>query len=502
MNRGNTNAARKVVRQDIDEESLVLFREMHKHEKDEVASLLLPVSEELESNGGGYGLYRVTSGRKNDYDWLKTPPATPLFPSLEMDANAPALLVQRELPIVQPLLPSRFSDNSKATRTITPRSSSPSPKTTKISPAPHKKTPARSSVVPAALNLKLNKSNNGTVAGEKWNTTFSSSSNASSAKSSIVKNKESSLNLSASNLSKSLGPIDSSPATNKIQPRIRGVSPLVRPKIPAQFPGFSDETPPNLRTDRSVSAARGRSAAAAAADHQQKQQNQTIIPNQRPSSVSRTRRQSCSPSVARGRKTAQVSEGNAEKEKVTTTTNTRIMQHGNPQVLGSRMVDKFLNARKASSIIQVEGMINDNKAAGKLMNGSSSINESSGFGRMMSRNSLNMALKHMRDDADAAVDGVAEPHVSLVSQRVHGVLALVRLQLVQQLRHVARAEHLVHARELLRLIRREIRREHALRLALPPQKLASRARRVRRRRRRHRADPIQSFSVLTPLHTT
>nr|GMC55916.1 mediator of DNA damage checkpoint protein 1-like isoform X2 [Ipomoea batatas] len=390
MNRGNTNAARKVVRQDdIDEESLVLFREMHKHEKDEVASLLLPVSEELESNGGGYGLYRVTSGRKNDYDWLKTPPATPLFPSLEMDANAPALLVQRELPIVQPLLPSRFSDNSKATRTITPRSSSPSPKTTKISPAPHKKTPARSSVVPAALNLKLNKSNNGTVAGEKWNTTFSSSSNASSAKSSIVKNKESSLNLSASNLSKSLGPIDSSPATNKIQPRIRGVSPLVRPKIPAQFPGFSEETPPNLRTDRSVSAARGRSAV----DHQQKQQNQTIIPNQRPSSVSRTRRQSSSPSVARGRKTAQVSEGNANKEKVTT--NTRIMQHGNPQVLGSRMVDKFLNARKASSIIQVEGMINDNKAAGKLMNGSSSINESSGFGRMMSRNSLNMALKHM-----------------------------------------------------------------------------------------------------------
>nr|GMC52090.1 mediator of DNA damage checkpoint protein 1-like isoform X1 [Ipomoea batatas] len=396
MNRGNTNAARKAVRQDIDEESLVLFREMHKHEKDEVASLLLPVSEELESNdaGGGYGLYRVTSGRKNDYDWLKTPPATPLFPSLEMDANAPALLIQRELPIVQPLLPSRFSDNSKATRAITARSSSPSPKTTKISPAnlaaPHKKTPARSSVVPAALNLKLNKSNNAPVAGEKWNTTFSSSSNPSSAKSSIVKNKETSLNLSASNLSKSLGPIDSSPATNKNQPRIRGVSPLVRPKIPAQFPGFSDETPPNLRTDRSVSAARGRSG-----DHQQKQQNQTIIPNQRPSSVSRTRRQSCSPSVVRGRKTAQVSEGNANKEKVTTTTNSRIVQHGNPQVLGSRMVDKFLNARKASSIIQVEGMINDNKAAGKLMNGSSSINESSGFGRMMSRNSLNMALKHM-----------------------------------------------------------------------------------------------------------
>jgi hypothetical protein len=33
---------------------------------------------------------------------LKTPPATPLFPSLEMDAPAPELVIQREIPIVQP----------------------------------------------------------------------------------------------------------------------------------------------------------------------------------------------------------------------------------------------------------------------------------------------------------------------------------------------------------------------------------------------------------------
>lgn len=34
---------------------------------------------------------------------LKTPPATPLFPSLEMEANAPEMVVQRELPIIQTL---------------------------------------------------------------------------------------------------------------------------------------------------------------------------------------------------------------------------------------------------------------------------------------------------------------------------------------------------------------------------------------------------------------
>nr|GMC50190.1 serine, glycine, tyrosine and glutamine-rich protein-like [Ipomoea batatas] len=115
-----------------------------------------------------------------------------------------------------------------------------------------------------------------------------------------------------------------------------------------------------------------------------------------------------------------------------------------------------------------------------------------GFGAAEVHLELAELVLEQRDDADAAVDGVAEPHVRLVSQRVHGVLALVRLQLVQQLRHVARAEHLVHARELLRLIRREIRREHALRLALPPQKLASRARRKERAEgmmRRNRPTP-------------
>ncbi|XP_017982334.1 PREDICTED: uncharacterized protein LOC18589499 [Theobroma cacao] len=97
------------------DEDLLLFRELHKRDKDRIASLLQPVSAEFEPNGGNYALYRIASGKKasgyeffpennkNDYDWLKTPPATPLFPSLEMEANAPELVIQRELPIIQPL---------------------------------------------------------------------------------------------------------------------------------------------------------------------------------------------------------------------------------------------------------------------------------------------------------------------------------------------------------------------------------------------------------------
>ncbi|BAS85263.1 Os03g0612450, partial [Oryza sativa Japonica Group] len=85
------------------------------------------------------------------------------------------------------------------------------------------------------------------------------------------------------------------------------------------------------------------------------------------------------------------------------------------------------------------------------------------------------------DVGDAAVDGVAEARLGLVRQRVHGVLPLLRLQVVEQLRHVARAEHLVHVGELGRLVRREVGREHAPLRALPPQQLARRARRARRR---------------------
>lgn len=112
------------------------------------------------------------------------------------------------------------------------------------------------------------------------------------------------------------------------------------------------------------------------------------------------------------------------------------------------------------------------------------------------------------DDADAAVDGVPQAHVGLVRQRVHRVLPLLRLQLVQQLRHVARPEHLVHVRKLGRLVRRKIRREHALRLALSPQELARRARRRRPRPRpprpsrppRHRRHHFLSLDRLPAHH--
>ncbi|KAG4143905.1 hypothetical protein ERO13_D05G001500v2 [Gossypium hirsutum] len=123
------------------DEDLVLFRELHKREKDRIATLLQPVSDEFEPNGsaGNFALYRIASGKKgcgyqffpdtikNDYDWLKTPPATPLFPSLEMEANAAQPVVQRELPIIHPP-PSRFAGHKESKRSINGRAKSPNPK--------------------------------------------------------------------------------------------------------------------------------------------------------------------------------------------------------------------------------------------------------------------------------------------------------------------------------------------------------------------------------------
>ena len=79
------------------------------------------------------------------------------------------------------------------------------------------------------------------------------------------------------------------------------------------------------------------------------------------------------------------------------------------------------------------------------------------------------------DDAEAAVDGVAVARVRLVEDRLHGVVALGRVHLLQDAQRVAHAVELVHIQELLGLVGREVRRQRALRRALAPLELASRA---------------------------
>ncbi|KAK8961171.1 hypothetical protein KSP40_PGU022010 [Platanthera guangdongensis] len=119
------------------EDELALFRELFKREREKNTNLLDAVSTELEPIDGNSVLYKISSAKKgdalanenekNDYDWLKTPPATPLFQSLEMDVGQinPNMIVHKELPVISPLKPSRFSEKTE-TKTSSKLPSSPS----------------------------------------------------------------------------------------------------------------------------------------------------------------------------------------------------------------------------------------------------------------------------------------------------------------------------------------------------------------------------------------
>ncbi|XP_062191973.1 uncharacterized protein LOC133895570 [Phragmites australis] len=124
-----------VVQKDKDE-SIVFFRELYKREKDRDVNLLEPMySVEFDAIQGGH-MCKVPSGKrdflipvdeKHDYDWLKTTPTTPLFPSLEMEANSSQMAFQKELQVpprqVKPSA-SRVSGKPEATKTPA-RSASP-----------------------------------------------------------------------------------------------------------------------------------------------------------------------------------------------------------------------------------------------------------------------------------------------------------------------------------------------------------------------------------------
>ncbi|WVZ91840.1 hypothetical protein U9M48_037963 [Paspalum notatum var. saurae] len=97
--------APSVVQKDKADESVVFFRELYKREKDRDVNLLEPMySVEFDAIQGGH-VPRVPSGKrdflipvdeKHDYDWLMTPPAAPLFPSVEVEARSSKTLSSKQ----------------------------------------------------------------------------------------------------------------------------------------------------------------------------------------------------------------------------------------------------------------------------------------------------------------------------------------------------------------------------------------------------------------------
>ncbi|XP_061351724.1 cell wall protein DAN4-like [Gastrolobium bilobum] len=462
------------------DDELALFLEVRNREK-ERNDLLLRASEEefdvaaLGSNPGTSPLFNISSSApapvcktgaddflnsendKNDYDWLLTPPGTPLFPSLEMEAqktvmsqldvptrrptplksrlaNPPAELTGRSnvvykqpasspgltssgggtrrpsssgYPGSRPATPTgrpTLTTASKSSRPSTPTSRATLP-STRTTVATTKTTVSTAKSVVSATKTAVSASKTTVPAAKPTPPSRSSTTlSRSTARSSTPTNRPTlPAPRSTSRASTpthrpstpSNAPTTSAPSvkTSSISKPVpvmsrqpfasRGTSPTVRsrPWKPSEMPGFSLDAPPNLRTtlpERPVSATRGRPGA----------------PTSRSSSVEpasgcRPRRQSCSPS--RGRFSNGISHTTGSSMPAVSRGYSKVNDNVSPVVIGTKMVDRVINMRKLAP-----SRLDDKNSPHSNLSGKSSTSpDSSGFGRTLSKKSLDMAIRHM-----------------------------------------------------------------------------------------------------------
>uniref|UniRef100_A0A5B6ZJW2 Putative mucin-5AC-like n=1 Tax=Davidia involucrata TaxID=16924 RepID=A0A5B6ZJW2_DAVIN len=451
------------------EEELALFLEMRKREK-ERNNLFLQNSEEFDaplgSKPGGSPIFNITStpparktgadeflnseNDKNDYDWLLTPPGTPLFPSLEMEsqrtvmsqigtlkARPTALKSRLANPQLEPAVRSTIASRqpasshglntssagirrpsssggpgsrpatptgrptltsaskptltttskptsttaSKPSRSSTPTSRTTLPSTRPTVPArsstPLSRTTARSSTPTARPSIPASKPTSRAATPTRRPSTPSSVTNTSVPP---VK--------SPSPVSKSVATI----ARNPVQPRASSPTVRSRPWKPSEMPGFSLDAPPNLRTslpERPVSATRGRPGA----------------PSARSSSVEagsngRIRRQSCSPS--RGRPPNGIIHSSGSSVPAMSRAHSKAKDNVSPVLIGTKMVERVINMRKLAP-----PKLDEKHSPHSNLSGKSSSPDSSGFGRTLSKKSLDMAIRHM--DIRRSIPGNLRP---------------------------------------------------------------------------------------------
>ncbi|XP_010262831.1 PREDICTED: nascent polypeptide-associated complex subunit alpha, muscle-specific form-like isoform X2 [Nelumbo nucifera] len=442
------------------DEELALFLEMRKREKERNNLLLLQNTEEFDaplgSKTGSSPIFKIVSSTparktgaddflnsdndKNDYDWLLTPPGTPLFPSLEMDSQKTIMSQMTQIgtpkarptslksrlanPQIEPAprsnLTSRSSTlspglNSSITGTRRPSSSggpgsiASRPATPTGRPTLSTKTkPSRPSTPTSRATLPASKpaapaaparSSTPSRATARSSTPTSRSSipapktTSRSATPTRRPSTPSSVPTVSAPPGRSSSVTKSGPTTVRNPVPSRGSSPTVksRPWKPSEMPGFSLDAPPNLRTsmpERPLSASRGRPGA----------------PSSRSSSVEpgshgRPRRQSCSPS--RGR----APNGSIHSSGSSVPAMSRSHSNGgdniSPVLIGTKMVERVINMRKLAPPRQ------DDRSTHNLGGKSTSSPDSSGFGRTLSKKSLDMALRHM--DIRRSIPGSLRP---------------------------------------------------------------------------------------------
>ncbi|PSS34480.1 SH3 domain-containing protein [Actinidia chinensis var. chinensis] len=447
------------------EEELALFLEMRKREK-ERDDLFLQNPEDFDDPLGlkqntspRFNITSSTTARKtatdnflnsdndkNDYDWLLTPPGTPLFPSLEMESQRtvmnligspkarPTALKSRlanthSEPAARNNLSSRRSASSPGLNTSTtgvnrpsssggpgsrpatptgrptltstskptlttaskstlttskPASNSVSRPSRSSTPTSRATLPSNKTTVPARSSTPLSRTtarsstptSRPTLPASKTTSRASTPTRRPAALSTVTNTSAPPIKSSSSAVSKP-GPTT---ARNPVPPRTS--SPTVKPRSwkPSEMPGFSLDVPPNLRTtlpDRPISATRGRPGAPSARSS-----------SVEPVSNGRVRRQSCSPS--RGRPPNGIISSSGSSVPALSRMHAKANDNVSPVLIGTKMVERVINMRKL-----VPPKQDDKLSPRSNLSGKSSSPDSSGFGRSLSKKSLDMAIRHM-----------------------------------------------------------------------------------------------------------
>ncbi|XP_026418747.1 probable serine/threonine-protein kinase nek3 [Papaver somniferum] len=468
-NFGNNNNTVMIMKKkkENNEEELALFLEMRKREKDR-SNLLNSGGDSLEAQSLGSKLedspvYKIVSSTrprkadeflnaendKNDYDWLITPPRTPLFPSLEMDAERNAInrlglgtpkarqtslksklansqveIGARGNPAFRPQPPSSPGLHFSGAGTRRPASSGG-----RLSTASRPATPTRRPALPLTANTSrpstptsrptLPASKSMALSGRFSNPSARSSTPTSrmtappsksvsrsatptrrpSATSSLSVPRSmtptrrpstpSKVSSVSAPLSRSSSVSKSGPTTTRNPVPARASSPTVksRPWKLLEMPGFSLEAPPNLRTSLPE-----RPASASRGRPQ--------APNVRSSvecgSNGRPRRQSCSPSRGRAPNSGIHSYGSSAH--AVSQARYSGIDNPNPVLSGTKMVDRAVNMRRPAPPKQ-----DDLRTGNNPVRKSSPSLDGSNFGRSLSGKSLDMAMRHM--DIKRSVSG-------------------------------------------------------------------------------------------------
>lgn len=261
------------------DDDLALFNEMQTRERDD---FLLQSAEDFEDSfstklrhfpdlklgisvpvrGENSDMLINAETDKNDYDWLLTPPDTPLFPSLD-DEPPPVTIASRGRPRSQPISISRSSTMEKSHRSSTSRGS-PSPNRLSPSPRSANSVPQLRGRQLSAPHSSPTPSLRHATPSRRSTTPTRRSSPPPSMPSTSVPRSSTPTPRRLSTGSSGAAVISGTRGTSPVK-SVRGNS--ASPKIRAwqtNIPGFSSEPPPNLRTslaDRPASYVRGSSPA-------------------------------------------------------------------------------------------------------------------------------------------------------------------------------------------------------------------------------------------------